>query len=140
MRAFLTPTIEGSSKLLVKIELCDDLPPYSDIKPRPLDSWVIITSAGLKSSVTTITLLKLLEITPTIKIEISGHTDSDGDDDSNLELSINRAKAVVNWLIDNGIKTSRLTFKGYGETKPLVSNNTVNNKAKNRRTELTIIE
>jgi outer membrane protein OmpA-like peptidoglycan-associated protein len=85
-------------------------------------------------------VLKLLEITPTIKIEISGHTDSDGDDDSNLELSINRAKAVVNWLIDNGIKTSRLTFKGYGETKPLVSNNTVNNKAKNRRTELTIIE
>lgn len=85
-------------------------------------------------------VLKLLEITPTIKIEISGHTDSDGDDDSNLELSINRAKAVVNWLIDNGVNTSRLTFKGYGETRPLVSNNTVNNKAKNRRTELTIIE
>ena len=85
-------------------------------------------------------VLKLLEITPTLKIEISGHTDNDGDDDFNMELSNNRAKSVVNWLIENGIKESRLSFKGYGETMPIVKNNTPGNKAKNRRTELTIIE
>ena len=85
-------------------------------------------------------VLKLLQITPSLKIEISGHTDNDGDDDFNLDLSNNRAKSVVNWLIENGISETRLSFKGYGETMPIVKNNTAENKAKNRRTELTIIE
>ena len=84
--------------------------------------------------------MKLLQITPSLKIEISGHTDNDGDDDFNLDLSNNRAKSVVNWLIENGISETRLSFKGYGETMPIVKNNTAENKAKNRRTELTIIE
>ena len=57
-----------------------------------------------------------------MKIQISGHTDSDGDDDFNFELSINRAKSVVNWLIENNIDKDRLSFKGYGETKPIEDN------------------
>ena len=85
-------------------------------------------------------VLKLLQFNPDLKIQISGHTDSDGNDDSNLELSINRAKSVVNWLIENNIDKDRLSFKGYGETKPIEENNSIMNKAKNRRTELTIIE
>ena len=85
-------------------------------------------------------VLKLLQINPQLKIEISGHTDSDGDDDLNLLLSNERASSVVRWLIDNGISGSRLTFKGFGETKPIAINNSEENKAKNRRTELTIIE
>jgi outer membrane protein OmpA-like peptidoglycan-associated protein len=85
-------------------------------------------------------VLKLMSINPEIKIEISGHTDSDGDNNLNLQLSINRAKAVVNWLIENNISSDRLFFKGYGETRPIEDNNTLLNKAKNRRTELTIIE
>ncbi len=85
-------------------------------------------------------VLKLMQINPDLKIQISGHTDSDGDDDFNLELSINRAKSVVNWLIENNIDQNRLSFKGYGETRPLEENNSIANKAKNRRTELTIIE
>ena len=100
------------------------------------------SKSGLKKSslVELNKVLKLLQITPDLKIEISGHTDSDGNDDFNLELSINRAKAVVNWLIENNISKNRLSFKGYGETKPLEENNSISNKAKNRRTELTIIE
>ena len=100
------------------------------------------SKSGLKKSslVELNKVLKLLQITPDLKIEISGHTDSDGNDDFNLELSINRAKAVVNWLIENNISKDRLSFKGYGETKPLEENNSMSNKAKNRRTELTIIE
>ena len=85
-------------------------------------------------------VLKLMQINPDLKIQISGHTDSDGDDDFNLELSINRAKSVVNWLIENNIDQNRLSFKGYGETRPIEENNSIVNKAKNRRTELTIIE
>ena len=81
-----------------------------------------------------------MQINPDLKIQISGHTDSDGDDDFNLELSINRAKSVVNWLIENSIDKNRLSFKGYGETRPIEENNSIANKAKNRRTELTIIE
>ena len=85
-------------------------------------------------------VLKLMQINPDLKIQISGHTDSDGDDDFNLELYINRAKSVVNWLIENNIDQNRLSFKGYGETRPIEENNSITNKAKNRRTELTIIE
>ena len=85
-------------------------------------------------------VLKLLQINPELKIEISGHTDSDGDDDLNLLLSNERASSVVRWLIDNGISGSRLTSKGFGETKPIAINNSEENKAKNSRTELTIIE
>ena len=85
-------------------------------------------------------VLKLMQINPDLNVQISGHTDTDGDDDFNLELSINRAKSVVNWLIENNIDQNRLSFKGYGETRPIEENNSITNKAKNRRTELTIIE
>ncbi len=81
---------------------------------------------------------KMLILNQEIQIEISGHTDSDGNDEDNMELSENRAKSVVDWLVDKGISSSRLSFKGFGETKPIVENSSKENKAKNRRTELTI--
>lgn len=83
-------------------------------------------------------LKEILTKNPSLKIELGGHTDSDGDDKSNQILSENRAKAVVTWLIQNGIDKTRLTFKGYGETTPLVANDSPENKAKNRRTEVKI--
>jgi len=84
-------------------------------------------------------LKKILEENPTMKIELGGHTDSDGDDAKNQILSENRAKAVVDWLVKNGIEANRLSYKGYGETKPIVPNDSVENKAKNRRTEVRIL-
>ncbi len=83
-------------------------------------------------------LFKILKANPTMNIELSGHTDSDGDDDHNMELSKRRAKAVVDWLIKEGIDSKRLSHKGYGETKPIAPNDTAENKAKNRRTEVLI--
>jgi outer membrane protein OmpA-like peptidoglycan-associated protein len=71
-------------------------------------------------------------------IEIEGHTDSDGDDARNMTLSDNRAKSVMNYLVGKGIAASRITAKGYGETKPLVANDTPDNKALNRRVEFVI--
>ncbi|MDX2172912.1 MAG: OmpA family protein [Bacteroidota bacterium] len=77
---------------------------------------------------------------PTLKIEFGGHTDSDGDKKANITLSNNRAKAVVDYLVTNGkIPANRLTYKGYGDTKPKVKNDTPENKAKNRRTEFKVI-
>ncbi len=83
-------------------------------------------------------ILKLLAINPSINVEISGHTDSDGDQRDNLILSTNRAKSVVDWLINRGVSLNRLSYVGYGEKQPILENSNETNKAKNRRTELTI--
>lgn len=74
------------------------------------------------------------------KVSIEGHTDSDGSDDYNLKLSDGRSKAVLDYLVKHGIDKGRLTAKGFGESKPLVSNDTDSGKATNRRVEFNIIE
>jgi len=84
-------------------------------------------------------LVQLLNDNPTIKIEISGHTDNVGKPADNLVLSNNRAKAVTGYLTSKGIAAQRLVAKGYGETKPVADNKTEEGKAKNRRTELKVI-
>jgi len=83
-------------------------------------------------------LVSLLEGNQTIKVEISAHTDDVGNDDSNLKLSEKRAKTVVDYLTSKGIKADRMTAKGYGETQPLVANDSDENKAKNRRVQFKI--
>lgn len=80
-------------------------------------------------------IVQILKENPTLKFEVGGHTDSDGDDASNLKLSQARAVAVRNQLISMGVDPARLTAKGYGETKPLSSNKTWEGKANNRRVE-----
>ena len=84
-------------------------------------------------------LVELLQKNPTIKIEISGHTDNKGDDLYNQTLSQKRAESVVNYLTQKGILKARLTAKGYGKTQPVAPNDTEENKAKNRRTEVKIL-
>lgn len=78
-----------------------------------------------------------LKANPTIKIELSGHTDNVGDKKSNLLLSSNRAKAVYDYLVASGIDAARMTYKGYGDTKPKVANDTPEHRQMNRRTEWT---
>jgi outer membrane protein OmpA-like peptidoglycan-associated protein/tetratricopeptide (TPR) repeat protein len=85
-------------------------------------------------------LVTLLNENPTLKIEISGHTDNVGKAESNLLLSDNRAKAVVDYLVSKKIEAKRLTAKGYGLSKPVADNNTEEGRAQNRRTEMKIIE
>ncbi len=76
----------------------------------------------------------------TIKIAIHGHTDDIGNDADNMTLSQNRAQAVYNYIAQKGIDKSRLSYKGFGETKFLVQNTSEENRAKNRRTEFVIVE
>jgi outer membrane protein OmpA-like peptidoglycan-associated protein len=84
-------------------------------------------------------LVQFLQVNPKVRIEVSGHTDNQGKKQDNLTLSNNRAKAVYDYLVTNKILASRITYKGYAETQPLVDNLTEANKAKNRRTEFKII-
>jgi outer membrane protein OmpA-like peptidoglycan-associated protein len=84
-------------------------------------------------------LLKLLVDMPNLKIEISSHTDSKGTNDYNFKLSENRAKSVVDYLIGKGITAERLVSKGYGEEKPIATNDTDEGRQLNRRTEFKIL-
>ncbi len=84
-------------------------------------------------------LKQLLEENPGMKIQISGHTDNVGEDEANLTLSDNRANAVLNYLVTNGIAQSRLSAKGYGELQPIDDNETDEGRQNNRRTEFVIV-
>jgi outer membrane protein OmpA-like peptidoglycan-associated protein len=74
-----------------------------------------------------------------LKVEISGHTDIVGNDADNQLLSENRAKAVMDYFIQKGISPERMTYKGYGKTRPIADNETDEGRAKNRRVEMKII-
>lgn len=76
---------------------------------------------------------------PTLQISIEGHTDNVGSDEFNLILSENRAKAVYNYLVNNGIDANRLQYKGFGESNPIATNETEEGRAMNRRTEFVIL-
>ena len=80
-----------------------------------------------------------LETNEQVTVMIQGHTDNVGDAAKNLELSSKRAEAVNNYLILEGIDPARLDYKGFGETKPIASNDTEEGRAKNRRTEFLIL-
>ena len=84
-------------------------------------------------------LVDFLKFNNTIVIEISGHTDNVGDKKANILLSQNRAKAVNDYLISHGIVQQRLKFKGYGDTKPIASNDTPEGRQQNRRTEFKVL-
>jgi len=84
-------------------------------------------------------LRKLLEDHPALKIRIQGHTDNQGEADSNLVLSENRAKSVFNFLVDNGIDVTRLSYLGFGESQPIDTNDTPEGRQNNRRTEFVIV-
>ena len=80
-------------------------------------------------------IAKLLKGHSDLKFEIDGHTDSDGNDDANMKLSQSRADAVKAQLVKMGIDESRLSAKGFGETKPVDKNDSAEGKANNRRVE-----
>lgn len=80
-----------------------------------------------------------LKENPRVRVAIHGHTDTEGDAAQNMKLSNDRAKSVYGFLIKSGIDPVRLSYKGFGQTKPLAGNDTEEGRAKNRRTEFLII-
>jgi outer membrane protein OmpA-like peptidoglycan-associated protein len=83
-------------------------------------------------------VVDLLKSNPTMEIAITGHTDNVGTASMNRELSDARAKSVMSYLIEKGIAKKRLTAKGYGDSKPVASNDTEEGRQENRRVEFTI--
>jgi outer membrane protein OmpA-like peptidoglycan-associated protein len=84
-------------------------------------------------------VVQLLKDNPTLRIQINGHTDNSGNTADNKTLSENRARAVTNYLTAKGIAAGRLSFKGFGDSQPVADNATPEGRAKNRRTELSVI-
>jgi outer membrane protein OmpA-like peptidoglycan-associated protein len=82
----------------------------------------------------------MLAENPAVEIEMSAHTDSRGSDEYNVKLSANRAKSVMDYIISKGIASTRIISEGYGETKPVVPNDTDENRQLNRRVEFTILK
>ena len=84
-------------------------------------------------------LTKFMNDNPNVKIELHGHTDDRGAEDYNNNLSLERAKAVKDYLYNNGVQNGRIGTKGFGESKPLIVDTTEEARAKNRRVELVIV-
>jgi outer membrane protein OmpA-like peptidoglycan-associated protein len=97
-------------------------------------SWILKKESFLELN----RVAKVLMENPAIKIEIGGHTDDKGSDETNMALSEKRAFEVYSYLTTHSISKDRLVYVGYGETKPKVPNTTESNKAANRRVELKI--
>lgn len=85
-------------------------------------------------------LVKFMQRHKNLVIEIGGHTDNVGSAAHNKELSSQRAKSVKNYLIEHGISSKSIEAKGYGESKPIASNNNSEGKSKNRRVEFRVID
>jgi outer membrane protein OmpA-like peptidoglycan-associated protein len=149
------PDRDGDS-VLDKDDRCPDVkgtvanngcPEISPEKINELNAYAktILFDSG-KSSFQAQTLPVLQSITsilkefPTSKFSIEGHTDSDGKDAANQTLSLDRASAVVNYLVENGIDSSRLSSTGFGESKPIDTNKTKAGKANNRRVEVNLVK
>lgn len=134
---------------------------HMDVPMIPLTSSEPVTLANVffdlgkatlrpESNIELDKLVDFLMKNPSVKIELGGHTDTRGDDKENMILSSDRAKAVHSYLIAKGIKAERLTYKGYGETKTVVSDAEIAKlptekereaaHQKNRRTEYKIIK
>jgi outer membrane protein OmpA-like peptidoglycan-associated protein len=85
-------------------------------------------------------VVEFLKQNSTVEIEIAGHTDNKGSDDYNANLSQGRSQSVVDYLISQGIEAFRLTAHGYGESKPIDTNDTDAGRANNRRVEFTVVK
>ena len=99
------------------------------------NSWKLSDASALELN----NIVELLQTNPNITIEISAHTDDVGAHDFNLDLSHKRAASVIEYLKKKGISHKQLVGKGYGKTKPIASNETEAERARNRRVELIVV-
>jgi len=112
--------------------------PPSPQKPIVLPVIYFDTNSAilkLESGAAVEDVLQSLKANPSLHVEIQGHTDNTGTADHNLKVSGERAARVKQWLTDHGIAVERLTSKGYGASRPIADNGTIEGRAKNRRVE-----
>jgi OmpA-OmpF porin, OOP family len=93
-----------------------------------------------ESNPTVTNLITILKCYPNMQVGLDGYTDSTGDAAANKELSVNRANAIRDLLVQGGVDTTRITTAGYGADKPITTNENEEGRAKNRRTELVVVK
>jgi OmpA-OmpF porin, OOP family len=97
------------------------------------------TNLTPESNATVSNLVAIMKCYPTMQIRLEGHTDSTGDPAANKTLSLERANAIRDLLVQGGVDPSRIATDGWGQEKPIASNDTEEGKAKNRRTECIVV-
>jgi peptidoglycan-binding protein ArfA len=129
--------VPAAAPLTASFQACQD-----NINSAVKSGGIRFNSA--KSTLTDTSIVTLTQIAAAItacpgsKLSIEGHTDDTGDDSMNQTLSDDRARAVVEYLVGQGIDAKRLTSKGYGETRPVAPNDSATNKARNRRIDFVL--
>jgi len=123
-----------------KDTMADTLPKTGDIVTLKEVYFDVDSYELLPQSYNELTaLVDLLNARPEMKIELRGHTDNSGTWAHNMQLSEDRAKAVMDYLVSRGIDASRLTSKGFGKTKPVSQNDTPEGRSLNRRVEYRVL-
>lgn len=151
--AALTPkpkeSVPPPPKTLVADHASTKETPLPKVEPPPVGKRIRLDNIGFEFAKATLTpdskkeldeLADMLIDYPHMRIEVEGHTDDIGSDASNLALSDARAKAVVDFLLGRKVEKERITWKGYGETRPLAPNTNEENRTLNRRVEFRVIE
>jgi len=129
----------------------DNTPLFKDLYLSPIEIGLTVrlnniyfdfdkTTLKSESFVELNKVVDFLKQNPSVEIEIAGHTDNKGADEYNLNLSQGRSQSVVDYIVSQGVDRGRLTAHGYGETKPIDSNDTESGRANNRRVEVTILK
>jgi len=136
----------------------DDLPPAQKLEPVYIDIYLKPIKAGKETVLNNIffdtdqyvlkpksktelnKVVRFLQNNPDINIRINGHTDDVGTEEYNQQLSLNRAKAVYEYLVETGISVDRLDYKGFGEAKPIVANDSEINRQRNRRIAFEVVQ
>ncbi len=149
----VVPTAEAKTKLLADVatsnpnlRLVDDVvvEEKADVVQQRIGDYLTGKTIEFETSSAVLlprgkvildTVAMLLRNAPDARIEVGGHTDSQGDDASNLELSVRRSQATRDYLVVKGIEGNRLDPIGFGESKPIASNGTVEGRQRNRRIE-----
>jgi len=126
-----------------RMKVPTDFSQMEDGKPIVLKNILFESGSAtlLESSFTELDKLAAeLQKRPALKVEISGHTDNTGNAAANLTLSQGRAQAVKDYLMKKGVEGARMTPKGYGQTKPVASNDNEDGKRQNRRVEFVVVK
>lgn len=149
----ITASAEGYLNSSDSIEVADnDLSPFSrDLYLSPVEVGTTVRLKNIYFDFDKTTLKResfpelnkvvdFLKVNPNIEVEIAGHTDNKGSDDYNINLSQGRSQSVVDYIVSQGIDSWRLSAHGYGEGKPVDTNDTDVGRSVNRRVEFTVIK
>lgn len=152
-RYIITASAEGylNTTDSVEVESTENTPVVKDIYLVPIEVGVTVRLKNIyfdfdkttlkKESFTELNkVVEFLKQNESVEIEIAGHTDNKGSDDYNANLSQGRSQSVVDYLISQGIDSNRLSAHGYGESKPIDTNDTDDGRANNRRVEFTVLK